>query len=544
MFANKVMEASSITGTGAYQLGTSVGVFNTWRSKFANGSTVFYYATNADGSKWEAGWGTLTYGAPDQISRAVLDSYTGSAVSWAVSDAPIYVYNTADGRALAWLIAGARGSATPSWLPDGVTWIDDSAGIGTRLVDKLKISLSTHIERGRYIAAPGIWVASPRHYWQNKGAASYTIAADDVGSVITFDVTAASRVATLPANNATGIGHGFRVGILAYGNADNGVTLTPNGSDAIDDLAGGSSLSMVTDRIVWVEWDGANSKWRTSLATAVPPFWKNRLMNADFEIDQRNGGSAQTFTAGAAIAYSVDRWYASCSGANITGQRVAGTVGARKAYRFTGAASNSGLLFGQRIEAANIGDLVSRDVTLSLWLKSSSLTSITWTAYYANSADTFSSKTQIATGTITGISSTLAKKSVSFNLGANAANGVAIEFTGGALLAAQTLQFENVQLEAGTRVTDFERLPTAAKLLDCLRYYDKGDNTYSEAYMVAGAWQLNVVTPFRVPMRVTPTATVSLGTIASTTSRGVTSYLALNAAPTNLPFDWTADAEL
>ncbi|MBL8425473.1 MAG: hypothetical protein JNK06_18570 [Candidatus Accumulibacter phosphatis] len=49
------------------------------------------------------------------------------------------------------------------------------------------------------------------------------------------------------------------------------------------------------------------------------------LVNGDMRIDQRNAGVAQTFTNGAAVAYSVDRFYGSSVGANITGQRVAGT---------------------------------------------------------------------------------------------------------------------------------------------------------------------------------------------------------------------------
>ena len=204
---------------------------------------------------------------------------------------------------------------------------------------------------------------------------------------------------------------------------------------------------------------------------ASPYVNKNRLVNGSFAVDQRNAGASQTFTAAAAVAYTVDRWYGSCTGANITGQRVAGTSPNQYAYRFTGAASNTGTLFGQRIESFNTYDLISTTITGSVTLKSSSITSVTWTAYYANSSDTFSSKTSIATGTLT-INSTATRYSFSFDAGANAGNGIAIEFTTGALTATNTLQYENAQLEIGTSATPFERRLYNQELANCQRYYE------------------------------------------------------------------------
>jgi hypothetical protein len=203
---------------------------------------------------------------------------------------------------------------------------------------------------------------------------------------------------------------------------------------------------------------------------ASPYVTKNRLVNGSFAIDQRNAGASQTFTAANPVAYTVDRWYGSCTGANITGQRVAGTSPNQYAYKFTGAASNTGTLFGQRIESFNTYDLISTTVTGSVTLKSSSITSVTWTAYYANSSDTFSSKTSIATGTLT-INSTATRYSFSFDAGANAGNGIAIEFTTGALTATNTLQYENAQIEVGTTATPFERRLYGQELANCQRYF-------------------------------------------------------------------------
>ena len=239
-------------------------------------------------------------------------------------------------------------------------------------------------------------------------------------------------------------------------------------------------------------------------AAASPYVLKNRLVNGSFAIDQRNAGSSQTFTAAAAVAYTVDRWYGSCTGANITGQRVAGTSPNQYAYKFTGAASNTGTLFGQRIESFNTYDLISTTVTGSVRLSSSSITSVTWTAYYANTSDTFSAKTSIATGTLT-ITSTPTVYSFSFNAGANAGNGIAIEFSTGALTATNTLQYENAQLEIGTSATPFERRLYDKELISCQRYYEVG-GFFNVSYG-SGGTSIGSTVKYAVVKRAAPTFT-------------------------------------
>ena len=219
---------------------------------------------------------------------------------------------------------------------------------------------------------------------------------------------------------------------------------------------------------VATEFMNGAGNWITLASSAASGF-RNRLINGSMRTDRRNSGAAQTFTVAAAIAYCIDRWYASCTGANITGQRVAGTGTNKYAYKFTGAASNSGTLFGQRIESINCTDLVNAAVANQIMAKSSTITSVTWTAYYANSPDDFSAKTQIATGTLT-ISSTLSLQTLTFNAGANAGNGIAIEYSTAALVAAATLQYEAAQLEPGTTATAFEVLPLQVEEELCARY--------------------------------------------------------------------------
>jgi hypothetical protein len=256
--------------------------------------------------------------------------------------------------------------------------------------------------------------------------------------------------------------------------------------------------------------DGSNQPSASS-----PYVLKNRLVNGSFAIDQRNAGASQTFTAAAAIAYTADRWYGSCTGANITGQRVAGTSPNQYAYRFTGAASNTGTLFGQRIESFNTYDLISTTVTGSVTLKSSSITSVTWTAYYANSSDTFSSKTSIATGTLT-INSTATRYSFSFDAGANAGNGIAIEFTTGALTATNTLQYENAQIEVGSTATPFERRLYNQELANCQRYFKMFADGTDDAIGLATYYSATgIYMPILLPVEMRTAPTVYQGSVAN-----------------------------
>jgi hypothetical protein len=200
----------------------------------------------------------------------------------------------------------------------------------------------------------------------------------------------------------------------------------------------------------------------------------NRIINGAMAVDQRNAGAAQTITAAAALAYTVDRWYAYCTGANVTGQRVAGTGNNQFAYRFTGAASVTAIGFGQRIEAANSIDLAGSTATLGVDLANSLLTSVTWTAYYANTADTFGTlasptRTQIATGTFT-VTSTLTRYSAQIFIPSAAITGVEIVFSVGAQTSG-TWTIDNVQLEAGPLATPFERRLFGLELLLCQRYF-------------------------------------------------------------------------
>ena len=197
--------------------------------------------------------------------------------------------------------------------------------------------------------------------------------------------------------------------------------------------------------------------------------FKNRIINGAMMIDQRNSGTSQSI--GLSVVYTIDRWYAQSIGVATTGQRVTGSNGFQYSYQLTGAALNTGTVFGQKIEAVNCYDLASSTVTLSAFIKSSTLTSVTWTAYYPTASDNYTSRTQISTGTFT-INTTSSQYSVNISLPSNVANGLQIEFSTGAFTSG-TITYTGVQLEKGSTATSFDYRPYGAELALCQRYYFK-----------------------------------------------------------------------
>ena len=222
----------------------------------------------------------------------------------------------------------------------------------------------------------------------------------------------------------------------------------------------------------------SNSSSATTTTQGVVYLLPNRniLINGAMAIDQRNAGASQTITAGSALAYTIDRWYAYCTGANATGQRVAGTAPNQYNYRFTGASSVSKIGFAQRIEATNCQHLAGRTATLSVDLANSLLTTITWVASYATTADAFGTiasptKTQIATGTFT-VNSTLTRYATSIAIPAGATTGIEIEFSVGSQTSG-TWTIGRVQLEDTPEQTAFENRTIQQELQLCEWYFKK-----------------------------------------------------------------------
>jgi hypothetical protein len=336
--------------------------------------------------------------------------------------------------------------------------------------------------------------------------------------------------------NATGLPLTTAVtGTLPVANGGTGVTTsTGSGSTVLDtsptittpSISGGTitsttlaSPTITSPTITSATLNSANGGPLSGL--------RNRIINGDMRVDQRKSGAATT-TSTSAWTYTVDRWYSYSSGATVSGTQAAGTAPNQYVYRFAGAASVTGIGFGQRIEATNIYDLQSGTVTLGVDLANSLLTSVTWTAYYPTSADsygTFASptRTSIATGTFV-VTSTITRYSAQITLPANAANGLEVVFSVGSQTSG-TWTVGNVQIEGGSTATPFERRPVGMEVSLCQRYYYKTLSNLTLYGVTTIAGPLNFGSRFCYPatMRASPTLTPSTWVNSGNSPYGVTS---------------------
>jgi len=201
--------------------------------------------------------------------------------------------------------------------------------------------------------------------------------------------------------------------------------------------------------------------------------FKNRLINGGMGIDQRNAGASYTATTGG-LRYGVDRFFIYCTGANLTGQQVAGTnTGTQKAFRITGATGSTLCNFAQRIEATNIYDTASATVTISVKVYCS--TSISGVSIYVlnpTATDNYASTTTAISTGIT-LNSGLNTITVSGTNGANGIYGaeVGLAFSSG-IGNGVSVDVGNFQIELGSQATSFDFRSYGTELALCQRYFE------------------------------------------------------------------------
>lgn len=198
----------------------------------------------------------------------------------------------------------------------------------------------------------------------------------------------------------------------------------------------------------------------------LPPVsFRNKLINGDMRIDQRNVGAAYTVAA-STLTYVNDRFYVWVVGNTASCQDVA------SGFQFTGRTATTTLNYGQRIEANNMLELIGQKVTFQAKISASVLTSVAWNAFYPTTAlDTWTASTNFANGTFT-INSTPTIYTTTFTVNAACGNGMAVEIAAGALTSG-TLTTTDWQLELGSVPTPMERRPIQIELALCQRYFQK-----------------------------------------------------------------------
>ena len=315
----------------------------------------------------------------------------------------------------------------------------------------------------------------------------------------------------------------------------------------------------------------------TSASTVTAPVgFRNRIINGDMRIDQRNAGASVSNGSGANAGFVVDRWNLYGSQASkLTGQQNAGSVTPPAGFKnYAGITSSSAysvltgdyFSFYHRVEGFNTSDLEwgtanASSITLSFWVRSS-LTGTFGGAlsnnafnrsypftYTISTANTWEKKTLTIAGDTTGTWETNNSIGISvyFGLGAGATySGTAGAWTGSGLFTSTgatsvvgtsgaTFYITGVQLEAGSTATDFERRPYGTELALCQRYLLSIGGTSSVPWanpQVSGSSSSSASVYFLVTMRSAPTLSVSgIGFNASDNSLGpVTATISLNAA--------------
>jgi hypothetical protein len=275
--------------------------------------------------------------------------------------------------------------------------------------------------------------------------------------------------------------------------------------------------------------------------------FRNRIINGDMRIDQRNAGAS--VTNGATFAYTLDRWnYFATQASKFTIQQNAGSVTPPVGFtNYLGVTSSSAysvvsgdiFVLSQFIEGYNVSDLGfgsanAKTITLSFWVRSS----LTGTfggslrnsaadrsypfSYSISVADTWEQKSVTIVGDTTGTWLTTNGTGLQVNFGLGM--GSTYSGTAGAWVASDplsvtgavsvvgtngaTFYITGVQLEVGSVATPFERRPYGTELALAQRYFETfslGGDFYSPAGGFC-TWRWN----YKVSKRASPTLTSSI----------------------------------
>ena len=274
--------------------------------------------------------------------------------------------------------------------------------------------------------------------------------------------------------------------------------------------------------------------------------FRNRIINGDMRIDQRNAGASVTPTAN---TYTLDRWDARLSQASKYSVQQSSTAptGFRNSLLVTSLSaytvgSSETFFVKQVIEGFNIADLMwgtanAQTVTLSFQVRSSltgTFGGSLWNSdgsrsypftYTISSANTYETKTVTIAGDTSG--TWLTTNGGGINVGFGLGVGSSLSGTAGAWAGAfypsatgatsvvgtngATFYITGVQLEKGSVATPFERRDYGRELLLCYRYFQKLNsptaygypgNAYFSATSATNAYGTLV---FIIPMRAAPT---------------------------------------
>jgi hypothetical protein len=310
--------------------------------------------------------------------------------------------------------------------------------------------------------------------------------------------------------------------------------------------------------------------------------FRNRVINGDMRIDQRNAGASRSVDN--LIVYTLDRWRAvSSQGGTVkyTVQRNDGSVtpppgftnylGVTVTTAFSLPESGQFFSIDQIIEGYNVADLDwgtpnAKTITISFWIRSSIVGTYSFAVrnnasnrsfiktYTINSANTWEYKTLTIPGDTSGTWEKTNGRGVEvfFDLGRSPSfeAGVVADswLTTGAVRLGGTVklienqgatwQITGVQLEVGTVATPFERRPFGTELALCQRYAYVNRLSSSGGFGLSGYFETStaalITIRHPVEMRASPTFSFSAANtfFTQTTSNITPSAISLRDANT------------
>lgn len=504
----------------------------------------------------------------------------------------------------AWVTLGTLGSANLGLLPSGSTLIAALGSAGTPGVTFTgdtdtglyspganQVALGTSGQQRLAVDSSGRVLVGPGSAREVGGAVIPTLSVESLSQAAAFvrnsndtsgGIVALGKSRGAAAGGVTAVQNGDILGELRFCGA-NGTDLTSIGAHIRAVVNGevgtaGDATDMPTQLVFSTTPDGqATAAQRLAINTTGIQVsgdaqieslnggplagTRNRIINGDMRIDQRNAGATVTLPA-ATVTYVVDRWahFEDTDGTATVQRSTVAPAGFTNSLLITTTAADASLSATQRlttaqvIEGFNAADLGwgaagASSVTLSFWVRSS-LTGTFGGAvkngantraypftYSISSANTWEYKTVVIPGDTTGTWPTDNSPALAVNFGL----GVGTTFSGtagswqaadlnsatGAVSVIGTLnatwQITGVQLEAGTVATPFERRSYGQELALCQRYYYKTDKNFSlQSYGVAAGGNTYAHLTHPVPMRAAPTATNSFASGINNQSQTVT----------------------
>lgn len=199
---------------------------------------------------------------------------------------------------------------------------------------------------------------------------------------------------------------------------------------------------------------------------------RNRIINGSLDVWQR--GTSTTTTGN---TYLADRWQSAfTTGGTVSQETTSLPAGSRYAWKFVASASNSFMQMGQQVEYLNCLDLQNATVTISFMARSvnsnagsTALTVRTRTIAGIDGGCTFAGSNADSSVTLT---TTWTRYTVTRTLPA-IFGSLSLEFVLGSHVSGDGIMLSQIQLEAGSVATPFERRSYGQELALCQRYYEK-----------------------------------------------------------------------